>query len=80
MWKALGWIAFTLLSLAGWTAIGLPVADWMAGRGWFGSCFEGACGYAAVFLFLPAWALGGTVLTLVAAWRWRRHRAGGRAR
>jgi hypothetical protein len=78
MARLAGWIAIALAALAGWAATGMPVADWMAARGWFGTCFEGSCGYAAVFVFLPAWTLGGTVLTLLAVWWWRRRGAGPR--
>ncbi len=74
MKRAAAWILLALASLVGWTALGLPVADWMTGRGWFGSCFEGACGYVAVFLFLPLWAVGGTIVTLAGVWWWRRRR------
>ena len=72
--RALGWIALTALALVAWTAAGLPVADWLAARGAFGTCFEGACGYAAIFLFLPLWAVGGTAATVLAVWWWRRRR------
>ena len=70
--KLLKWIAIVLAALAGWTATGLPLVDVLANRGWFGTCFEGACGYAAILVFLPVWVIGGTLATVLALRWWGR--------
>lgn len=63
--RLLARLAVTLALLAFWAWQSEPLLDAMARRGWFGSCFEGACGYAAAFLYWPLLSLGLTVVSLM---------------
>ena len=48
--------------------------DPLASRGVFGSCFEGACGYAAIFVGFPLIWLALTIIGIIAWVFWNRRR------
>lgn len=71
--RILGWLAMAIGLILFWGWATLPLLDAMTMRGWFGSCFEGACGYTAAFVWWPSMTLGGTLVSLLAlAWAKRR--------
>lgn len=57
-------IALCLIVFRAWATE--PLLDALARRGWFGSCFEGACGYAAAYIYWPLMTLGLTLASLLA--------------
>lgn len=66
-----------LIALAGILVscvLALLVATFMAETGLLGSCFEGSCGYAAVFLAFPLLWIGFTTAFFIGWWRWARRR------
>ena len=64
-------VTLAIVAVMFWPALGL--AEWMARRGMFGSCFEGACGYGALFVGVPiAWA--GFSALGIGVWIWWRRR------
>lgn len=51
--KVLGVTAFVLVALIGSAIAAVYIAEQMANAGMLGSCFEGACGYTALFGAFP---------------------------
>lgn len=69
-------VTLGILAVMIWPSVWL--ADMMARRGVFGSCFEGACGYGALFVGFPiAWAGFSAFGIGVWIWWWRRISRGG---
>lgn len=66
-----------LIALAGifiCCVLALLVATVLAETGMLGSCFEGSCGYAAMFLAFPLLWIGLTIAFFIVWWRWARRR------
>ncbi len=66
-----------LIALAGILLSGVLaflMALFMGEIGMFGTCFEGSCGYVAMFLALPLLWIFFTIAFFIGWWRWARRR------
>lgn len=61
----LKWTCITIVTALCWVPVTYAAVDKMARKGWFGSCFEGACAYGAIFVGFPVMMVVATTSTVL---------------